>query len=318
MLTLAGKGMKRVLVLRFSGMGNVALIVPVIRSLVASHHDIEVTIVTRPGFAPFFAGIERVIVFDADIDHKFKGFFGIRQLFRALVLKKNYDVVIDLHDHVRTVILRNLFKLFGKRVVVFDKGKKDKKAFARKENRTTGPLPDIIERYHAAFEKAGLHFKLLQPPHLLPTEESKKLIAAWFVKKGLVKNEKWIGLAPFASNKSMIWPVANYPKVIDSVLKKTPVKFFLYGGGDEEIQYFEDLQSLFPEQCVIVAGRLKLPQELTLIHHLDLMVCVGSPNMHLAALSNIPVLSILSGTSTDADLTPEKVSQKILDRIGNP
>lgn len=308
--------MKQVIVLRFSGMGDVALIVPVIRSFVAEHQDVEVTIVTRPGFAPFFAGIERVVVFDADIDHKFKGFFGIRQLFRALVLKKNFDVVIDLHDHVRTIILRNLFKLFGKRVIVFDKGKKDKKAFIRKE--ITGPLPDTVERYHAAFEKAGFQFKLLQPPYLLPTEESKKLIEAWFEKKGLVKNEKWIGLAPFARDKSKIWPVANYPKVIDLVLKKTPVKFFLYGGGDEEIQYFEDLRSLFPEQCVIVAGRLKLPQELTLIHHLDLMVCVDSPNMHLAALSNTPVLSILDGTHADADLTPEIVSQKILNRISNP
>lgn len=296
--------MKKVLVLRFSAMGDVALVVPVIRSLVAEHKDVEVTIVTRPRFAPFFAGIERVIVFDADVDHKFKGFFGIRQLFRALILKKNFDVVIDLHDHVRTIILRNLFKLFGKRVVVFDKGRKEKKAFTRKENKITEPLPHTVERYHAAFEKAGFQFKLLQPPYLQPTEESKKLIEAWFDKKGLVKNEKWIGLAPFAMHKSKIWPVANYPKVIDSILKKMPAKFFLFGGGDEEIQYFEDLQLLFPDQCVIVAGRLKLPQEITLMHHLDLMVCADSSNMHLASLSNTPILSIWGGTHPDVGFAP--------------
>lgn len=296
--------MKKILVLRFSSMGDVALMAPVIRSLVAEHKDVEVTIVTRPGFAAFFAGIERVIVFDADVDHKFRGFFGIRQLFRALILKNNFDLVIDLHDHVRTVILRNLFKLFGKRVIVFDKGRKEKKAFTRKENKITRPLPHTVERYHRAFEKAGFHFKLLQPPYLLPTEESKKLIAAWFVKKGLVKNEKWIGLAPFAKHKSKTWPVANYPKLIDSILKQMPAKFFLFGGGDEEIQYFEDLQLLFPEQCVIVAGRLRLPQELTLMHHLDLMVCMDSSNMHLAALSNTHILSIWGGTHPDVGFAP--------------
>jgi ADP-heptose:LPS heptosyltransferase len=296
--------MKKILVLRFSAMGDVALTVPVIRSLVAAHKDVEVTIVTRPRFAAFFAGIERVIVFDADVDHKFKGFFGIRQLFRALVLKKNFDVVIDLHDHVRTIILRNLFKLFGKHVVVFDKGRKEKKAFTRQENKITKPLPHTVERYHRAFEKAGFQFKLLQPPYLIPTEESKKLIEAWFTKKGLVKGEKWIGIAPFAMHKSKIWPVANYPKLIDTILKKMPARFFLFGGGDEEIQYFEDLQTLFPQQCVIVAGRLKLPQELTLMHHLDLMVCVDSSNMHLAALSNTPVLSIWGGTHPDVGFAP--------------
>lgn len=296
--------LKKILVLRFSAMGDVALIVPVVRSLVAEHKDVEVTIVTRPKFAAFFTGIDRVIVFEADVDHKFKGFFGIRQLFRALILKNNYDVVIDLHDHIRTVILRNLFKIFGKRVIVFDKGRKEKKAFARKENKTTKPLPHTVERYHQAFEKAGFTFKLLKPPYLIPMEESKKLIEAWFVKKGLVKNEKWIGIAPFAMHKSKIWPIANYPKLIDSILKKMPAKFFLFGGGDEEIQYFEDLQSLFPEQCVIVAGRLKLPQELTLMHHLDLMVCVDSSNMHLAALSNTPILSIWGGTHPDVGFAP--------------
>jgi ADP-heptose:LPS heptosyltransferase len=105
-------------------------------------------------------------------------------------------------------------------------------------------------------------------------------------------------------HKSKIWPVANYPKLIDSILKKMPAKFFLFGGGDEEIQYFEDLQSLFPEQCIIVAGRLKLPQELTLMHHLDLMVCVDSSNMHLAALSNTPMLSIWGGTHPDVGFAP--------------
>lgn len=298
--------MKRVLVLRFSGMGDVATIVPVIRSLVAEHTDVEVTVVTRPKFAPFFAGIERVIFFDADVDHKFKGFFGIRQLFRALVLKKNYDVVIDLHDHVRTIILRNLFKIFGKRVIVFNKGRKEKKA--------NQPLAPVMERYHAAFEEAGFHVKLLQPPYIFPTEESKKIIQAWFEKKGLVKNEKWIGLAPFTKKKLPIWPVAHYPKTIDQTLRKTPVKFFLFGGGDDEIQYFEDLQSLFPEQCVIVAGRLKLQQEVTLIHHLDLMVGVESPNIQLARMLNTPVLVI---EGSDAKTTPEILAEKITDQLRN-
>lgn len=277
-------------------MGDVVLLVPVLRSLVAQHADVEVTVVTRPKFAAFFSGIERVIVFEADVDHKFKGFFGVRQLFRALILKHNYTVVIDLHDHLRTIILRNLFKIFGKPVVVFDKGRAEKKAFSRKENKITTPLPHTVERYKAAFEKAGFAFKLLQPPYLFPTEESKKIIEAWFLKKELSKAEPWIGLAPFAMHKSKIWPVANYPKVIETIIKKTNAKFFLFGGGDEEIQYFEDIQTLFPNNCVMVAGRLKMPQEIALMTHLNLMVCVDSSNMHLASLVGIPLLSIWCGT----------------------
>jgi ADP-heptose:LPS heptosyltransferase len=296
--------MKKLLVLRFSAMGDVVLIAPVLRSLVAAHQNIQVTVVTRPRFAFFFQGIERVTVFEADVDEKFAGFFGVRQLFRALFLTKDFDMIIDLHDHIRTIVLRNLFKIFGKPVFVLNRGRKEKKAFSRKEKKITKPLPHTVERYQNVFEKAGYTFPLLKPPYLVPSEESKKLIAGWFVKKGLTKNEIWIGLAPFARHKTKIWPVANYPKVMDALIKKMPVKFFLYGGGEEEIKYFEDLLQLFPDHCVMVAGRLKLPQEITLMTHLDLMVCTDSPNMHLATMVNTPVLSIWGGTHPDVGFAP--------------
>jgi ADP-heptose:LPS heptosyltransferase len=296
--------MKKILVLRFSAMGDVVLLVPVLRSLVSAHQNIEVTVVTRPRFACFFNNIERVTVFEADVDEKFAGFFGIRQLFRALFLTRDFDVILDLHDHLRTIVLRNLFKIFGKPVFALDKGRKEKKAFSRKESKITKPLPHTVERYQQVFEKAGYNFPLVKPPFIIPSEVSEKLVQGWFVKKGLTKNETWIGLAPFALHKSKIWPVANYPKVIDSLIKKMPVKFFLYGGGDEEIKYFEDLQQLFPEHIVIVAGRLKLPQEITLMTHLDLMVCVDSSNMHLATMVNTPVLSIWGGTHPDVGFAP--------------
>jgi ADP-heptose:LPS heptosyltransferase len=297
--------MKKTLVLRFSAMGDVVLMVPVLRSLVAAHQNIQVTVVTRPRFVSFFQGIDRVAVFEADVDEKFAGFFGVRQLFRALFLTRDFDVIIDLHDHIRTIVLRNLFKFFGKPVFALDKGRKEKKAFSRKEKKITKPLPHSVERYQKVFEKAGYSFPLLKPPYLIPSEESKKLVQGWFVKKGLTKNETWIGIAPYALHKSKIWPLANYPKVIDAIIKKMPVKFFLYGGNDdEEIQYYEDLQLLFPEHIVIVAGRLKLPQEITLMTHLDLMVCLDSSNMHLANMVNTPVLSIWGGTHPDVGFAP--------------
>ncbi|MDH4059068.1 MAG: glycosyl transferase, partial [Cyclobacteriaceae bacterium] len=98
--------MTRILLLRFSAMGDVMLLVPVLRSLVATHKNVEVTVVTRPKFASFFEGIERVSVFKADVDNQFIGFFGLRKLFRALLAWATYNLVIDMHDHMRTMVLR--------------------------------------------------------------------------------------------------------------------------------------------------------------------------------------------------------------------
>lgn len=294
----------KILVLRFSAMGDVALIVPVLRSLVKAHPNVEVTVVTRPRFAPFFNDLERVTAFSADVDHTYNGIFGIRELFGALIRRASYDYVIDLHDHIRTVMLRTLFKLFFTDVVVFDKGRKEKKAFARKQNKVISPLPHTVERYRSAFLKAGLSFELLPPPHFAPGEEVRATVAHWLVEKGLQKKEPWIGLAPFAMHASKIWPLENWPKAMEEVLQTREVKFFLFGGGEKEIRFFESLENKFPGTCVVVAGQLKLHEEIGLMTHLDMMVCTDSANMHLSALAGVTTLSVWGGTHPAVGFAP--------------
>jgi ADP-heptose:LPS heptosyltransferase len=296
--------MKKILLLRFSAMGDVLLLVPVVRSLTATHTDVEVTIATRPRFAAFFSGIDRVKVFEADVDFRFTGFFGLRKLFFALLVKDDYDVVIDMHDHVRTMVLRSLFRLFGKKVIVFSKGRKEKRAFTRKENKITKPLPHTTERYRMALELAGFQFDLQHGPWLFPNETAVRNLQVWLDKQSIVKQQPWIGIAPFALHKSKIWPLANYPSLIKELGKATGARFFLFGGGDKEISYFHDLKTLFHDQVVVVAGQLKMQQEIALMKKLDVMICTDSSNMHLAALAGTPVVSIWGGTHPDVGFAP--------------
>jgi ADP-heptose:LPS heptosyltransferase len=296
--------LRKILVVRFSALGDAALLVPVIRSLVHTYQDVEVTVVTRPKFAPLFYDIERVVVFPADVDYTYTGLFGMRDLFRTLIKKGDYEVMIDCHDHIRTIILRTLFKIFGTPVVVFDKGRKEKQMFARKSNKVVAPLRHTIIRYLQAFEKAGFFFKLVDPPYFSLNDSLREVASEFLAKNNLVKKEKWIGIAPFAMHASKIWPLENYPSLIENILSKTPAKFFLFGGGDKEVKYFQNLQQKFPDNCIIVAGQLKLRQEIVVMQQLDLMVCVDSANMHLAVLSGVPVVSIWGGTHPEVGFSP--------------
>lgn len=293
-------------------MGDVALLVPVVKSLTAAYPEVEVTVVTRPKFGPLFFDLERVNVFPADVDYTYTGILGLRDLFGKLLRKGPYDLVMDMHDHIRTVVLRGLFKVFGSRVVIFDKGRKDKKAFTRKDNKVTSPLTHTVERYRLAFEKAGYPFPIVPPPHLA-LSESIQNASGWFGYKKSAENKKWIGLAPFAAHKTKIWPLENYPALIENISKQFPAKFFLFGGGEKEIKFFEGLRQQFPDHCEVIAGQLKLRQEIALMQHLDLMLCVDSSNMHMAALSGVPLLSIWGGTHPDVGFGPfGKASDNII------
>lgn len=296
--------LKKILVIRFSAMGDVMLLVPVLKSLLAAYPDLEVTLVTRPRFVCFFHNIERLKVFEADVDYRYNGLLGMRDLCKALMRKANYHLVVDLHDHIRTMMLRNFFRLFGKKVIVFNKGRKEKKAFTRKEEKSDRQLPHTVERYHDAFRKAGFDFPILPQPYLVPDEESKKFTDDWLASQHLVKKEKWIGIAPFAMHFTKIWPQKNYLPLISSLLKEQSLQIFFFGGGTKEIEFFKNLKENFPERCHIVAGELKIRHEIALLQYIDLMICVDSSNMHLAALTGTPLLSIWGGTHPDVGFGP--------------
>lgn len=285
-------------------MGDVVLLVPVVQSLVAAYPDVEVTVCTRPKFASLFTDMERVVPFPADVDYTYSGILGMRELFGKLLRKGGYDLVMDMHDHIRTILLRNLFKIFGTPVYVFEKGRKQKKAFTRKDNKVSLPLPHTVDRYTKAFEKAGFPFTVGQPPYFSIKSSTEDQITEWLQTNQLSKNEKWVGVAPFAMHTSKIWPVQNYAKVIEQLIKKSPVKFFLFGGGKKDLAFFESLKETFPGHCVIVAGQLKIKQELALMRQLDLMLCVDSSNMHLASLAGAPLLSVWGGTHPDVGFGP--------------
>lgn len=295
-------------------MGDVALLVPVVKSLTAAYSDVEVTVVTRPKFGPLFFDMDRVTVFPADVDYTYTGVLGIRDLFGKLLRKGPYDVVMDMHDHIRTVMLRSLFKLFGSRVIVFDKGRKEKHAFTRTDNKIVNDLPHTVERYRLAFEKAGYTFQIAPGPHLM-LSESIQNASGWFGYKKSIEHTKWIGIAPFAMHKTKIWPLENYVPLIEKIIQQIPVKFFFFGGGEKEIKFFESLKEKFPSNCEIIAGQLKLRQEISLMKHLDLMLCVDSSNMHMASLASVPLLSIWGGTHPAVGFGPYGYSEESILQI---
>lgn len=294
-------------------MGDVTLLVPVLSSLVRNYKDVDVTVVTRPGFAPLFSSIEKVQVFPADVDNVYAGFFGLRNLFRKLIARGNYDYVIDLHDHLRTKILRTFFRLLGYRVIVFDKGRADKKAFVRKENKVTTPLPHTVTRYAAAFEKAGYPITLSGAPYVQADEVTSHRLSEWLNNLNLRENEKWIGIAPFAAHTSKVWPLTNYPRLIEKFLEHGHFRFFLFGAGKKEEEFFESLRTRFPDHCIVVAGNLDLTAELALMQQLGLIITTDSANMHLATLAGTPLLSIWGGTHPDVGFGPlESGAESIL------
>ena len=210
---------------------------------------------------------------------------GLGTLAREL-RDEEIDVVADLHDVIRTNVLRSLFYFYGIPFKQINKGRSEKKSLTRENNKEFRPLKSTHQRYADVFSELGYPIDLSEykiPPRrdLLP--KVYEVIGK--------QSQKWLGVAPFAQHDSKCYPADLMEKVLSELNSRDNIKMIMFGGGDTEKEKLEEWESKF-ENCVSVVGKLRFAEELSLISNLDAMLSMDSGNAHLAANFGIPVITI--------------------------
>lgn len=290
---------KHILVIRFSAMGDVAMTVPVLRALREQHPELKITVLTRAFFKPFFKNLENVAVYSADLKGKHKGVLGLYKLSKELKalhtsgsLNKGFDAVADLHNVLRSKILKFFFS--GIKVIQLDKGRAEKKALTSGQG--FQQLKTTHQRYADVFEALGYTVDLSQPKFPKASQLSEKLKA--FISN---KAHKVIGIAPFAAYQSKMYPLIQMEAIISNLSKDCTI--ILFGGGDKEIAVLSTFETKY-KNVSSVAGKLTLEEELDLISNLDVMLSMDSGNAHLASMLGIKVITIWGVTHPYAGFAP--------------
>jgi len=289
------------LVFRFSAMGDVALTVPVLRSMLERHEDLHLTLVSSKSFEPFFYDLPRFEFYGIDFkDHK--GFMGLYRLFSTLKAYQKWDSVLDLHSVMRTWVLDRLFKWSGIPVYQIDKGRAEKKALTRKGNKKLAQLPHTTERYVQVFNSAGLgaEFKTDKAIHSNPGAT---------IVLPLDTGKKRIGFAPFSKHREKEWPLKKVEQLVSRLGETDRYEVLLIGGKGEEADLLEGMATSH-KNTHSIAGKLSMEQEITLVGQLSLMVSMDSFNMHLAALLGVKVVSIWGATHSMAGFGPVNGNEK--------
>ena len=289
-------------------MGDVAMTVPVIRAFVFQNPNVKITVVSRPFFKPFFDGIPNVDFFPVDVKGRHKGFFGLLKLYSDLK-QLNIDAVADFHNVLRSQIIRTLFTLSGIKVAATDKGRAEKRTLTRAENKIFKPVKTMFQCHVETINKLGFTFDLSSrdfgtnfPEKAFLIEEILKVTGS---KDEIPSSDSihWIGIAPFAQYDSKVYPQDLMQKVIDELALNVNNKIFLFGGGKKEIEILNQFAK-GKENTIVVAGKLKLQQELELISNLDVMLSMDSGNAHIAAMLGIKTITLWGATHPFAGFAP--------------
>jgi ADP-heptose:LPS heptosyltransferase len=282
---------KRLLIIRLSAMGDVAMTVPVIKTFTEQFPDVEIALLTRKAFNPLFITIPKLTIINPDLKGRHKGVFGLYKLFKSLKKDFNPDAVIDLHDVLRSKVLRFFFSGTLTKYFKIDKGRKEKRELIRKENKILKTLMHSTQRYADCFIRAGFNFNFPYPCE----ESSSKPIKSH---SGIVK----IGIAPFAKHAQKQYPLELMKQVIKQLILSGR-EIYIFGGGESEQKQAEELEMEFPGVKSLI-GKYTLAEELEFVAKMDVMITMDSANMHMAALTDTKIVSIWGATHPFTGFSP--------------
>ncbi len=290
-----------VLVFRLSAMGDVAMSAVVLRAFSEQHPSFRIFLLTNKLFNPLFAEIPNITLVNPEFKNKHKNIFGLYKLFKELQKEVKPDIIIDIHDVLRTKIIRFFFRMNRTDTVKINKGRREKKQLTRKKNKRFKQLKHSTQRYADTFNKAGLSLTLnkFYTLNFDITEQSASLLEG---------KEKNIGIAPFAKHLQKQYPL-NLTEELIRLLTENNYKIFIFGGGEKEKEIAENFEKKY-KNTISVIGKFTLKDEIALINKLDVMITPDSGNMHLAALTSVNIIAIWGATHPFAGFTPYVPAEK--------
>jgi len=293
-----GKGNnKRILAIRLSALGDVAMTVPVLLSVKRLNPEVRFLFITKAHFSPVLERLNNLEVHPFEAKGVHKGLKGLYRLHRELK-GENFDSVADLHAVLRTEILKLFFSFSGKPFKSLQKGRMEKKQLTSGDPAGFKALKSTHERYAEVFRRLGYHAKP-DPGDILKREAWPKNFDDGMAQSGRLR----VGLAPFAAHAGKCYPEPQMKELIQLLGAVPHIRLYLFGGGQREIEVLDSWEEAYP-YCKSVAGKIPLTEELALISNLRLMISMDSGNGHLAAMYGLPVLTLWGVTHPYAGFTP--------------
>ncbi|MGJ8683057.1 MAG: glycosyltransferase family 9 protein [Nonlabens sp.] len=285
---------QRILVIRLSAMGDVAMCVPVLLALHRDYPSVAVITLSRKRFQPILSQIPNIQFVEAQVDDLHKGVPGLWKLAKELK-EQQPQAIADFHNVLRSKMLRTF--MMGIPTATIDKGRKEKKQLVENPS-FFKPLKHTTERYADVLRKLGFEINLQHNEFL-----SKRPISAQIHEKIGKNTSKWIGFAPFAAHRTKAVGLEKAKEIAQEIAGLSHVKLLLFGGGKKETSDLAQIAST-ADNMISFAGNLDFEEELNLISNLDAMVAMDSGNGHLAAMYGVPVITLWGNTHLYAGFAP--------------
>lgn len=273
---------KKILLIRFSSIGDIVLTTPVIRAL-KEQTGCELHVLTKKRYSQLFIGNPHITQI-----HSFEKVPGE---CLPLLEKEQFDFIIDLQKNLRSLKVR---KSLGVVSYTFPKLNVKKWLLV---NTKINRMPDlhVVDRYFMAVKKLGvtndhrgLEFYIPEKDEVNPSQ-----VAVSFC-------NGYIAMVIGGQHTTKIFP----PEKAADLISRLAFPVVLLGGPEDK-QRGEDICSLCRHTEIInTCGTLSLNQSASLVKQARLVITNDTGLMHIAAAFSKPILSIWGNTVPELGMYP--------------
>ena len=275
--------MVKFLIIRFSSIGDIVLTTPVIRCLKKQVEGAVIHYVTKRSFKDVLKAnpyIDKLWLFDDNMND-----------LSSRLLEENYDHIIDLHNSLRSGILKRKLKLPS-----FTVNKLNLEKWLM-VNLKINRLPDrhIVDRYMDTLhffdvnnDHEGLDYFLTGDDCKLPLEVSSSL------------PDKFLSLVIGAKHFTKKAPPEKLAEICDKL--KLPV--LILGGPDDNASAERLVKLSSNKKLINLCGKLHLNQSAHLVKRSGLVISHDTGLMHIAAAFKKKIISIWGNTIPEFGMYP--------------
>ena len=284
--------MTKFLILRFSSIGDIVLTTPVVRCLKLQYPEAEVHYTTKKSYKTLLENnpyIDKVFVLEN----------GLNELIKLLQLE-DYDYIIDLHNNLRTSIIK--FRL-GVKSFRFDKLNLQKWLLV-KFKKNFMPNVHIVDRYMKTVEYLGVKNDNGGLDYFLP--EKDKIPLDWLPEN--FRN----GYAVYAIGGQHETKKLPLHKMIE-LCQTIKLPLVLIGGKEDTIISEQLTINIKNIPMIDACGKRNLNQSASIIRNAKLVYTHDTGMMHVAAAFKKKIVSVWGNTVPEFGMYPYQTDFEVIE-----
>jgi heptosyltransferase-2 len=304
--------LEKILIIRFSSMGDVILSSPLIRVLRAAYPEAKIDFLVKSEFAElvrYNPHLSSVIELKTSDRAELK---DLKQHIRS----QRYDAIFDLHNSLRSRYLRIFSHAQYVRTI-------NKRAIARfilvkfKKNVYSNRNISVAERYLETAQRFGIHddgqgLEIFLSNDIIPSVSS--MLSKYR------KHKKILAFVPSAKYFSKRWLAGGFVKLGAALANEFQAKILIFG-GKEEIEYCGDIAQMINAESESTAaesfaGKFSLLETAAAFDSCDVVVTNDTGLMHLAAARKRKIAAIFGSTVSEFGFFPYATENIVIEKKG--